>query len=511
MKMKIYNNNLKRSSKTILLKKKINDVGITKYLPSYSKEWNNTIYSYNKNTLKNIPVNDLNINKIIKGYFNLYFKDRKYTGSKFILLKRRRNLLRRIHISNAEIKHTNNKAIITLYTINREKNVLKKKYLKINKKISKGLIAKRYFLLYKENIHKIYKILGKYKDQYIFINDIIRKKKFIKYKLQYLNKFIKLKDLYLKKVWGIILNKYARKYLKFLRKYDLLYSLNQYKFNKLVFLPILSNILNKIIGKKLEYNIINLKSVAYHTDLFTNALALKLKKRRINYINSMFSILNRAYLPNVNTIKERSKIKGDQKMDNFQGKFKDLKIISSFRLLSKLSSEAHMNNNLSKLLDGAYPSNIKINNTSLALMKLAAPPATKAVDEHSLQILGMSKLSDTSTVALASTAAKASQSDNFVADGAQAIIHDIIYKSIGYKNMGGIRLEVKGRLTKRYRADRSIYSLKWKGGLKNIDSSFRGLSSVLFRGNSKSNVTYSIAKSKRRIGAFAVKGWISGK
>ena len=125
---KIYNNNLKRSgaAKTILLKKKIGDIGITKYLPSFSKEWKNTIYSYNKNTLKNIPVNDLNINKIIKGYFNLYFKDHKYTGSKFILLKRRRNLLRRIHVSNAEIKHTNNKAIITLYTLNREKNVLKK-------------------------------------------------------------------------------------------------------------------------------------------------------------------------------------------------------------------------------------------------------------------------------------------------------------------------------------------------------------------------------------------------
>jgi len=106
---KIYNNNLKQS-KTILLKKKIGDIGITKYLPSFSKEWKNTIYSYNKNTLKNIPVNDLNINKIIKGYFNLYFKDHKYTGSKFILLKRRRNLLRRIHVSNAEIKHTNNKA-----------------------------------------------------------------------------------------------------------------------------------------------------------------------------------------------------------------------------------------------------------------------------------------------------------------------------------------------------------------------------------------------------------------
>jgi hypothetical protein len=37
---KIYNNNLKRSgaAKTILLKKKIGDIGITKYLPSFSKE-----------------------------------------------------------------------------------------------------------------------------------------------------------------------------------------------------------------------------------------------------------------------------------------------------------------------------------------------------------------------------------------------------------------------------------------------------------------------------------------
>nr|YP_009687840.1 ribosomal protein S3 [Fusarium bambusae]QDX17428.1 ribosomal protein S3 [Fusarium bambusae] len=464
-KMKIYNNNLKRSGapKTILLKKKIGDIGITKYLPSFSKEWKNTIYSYNKNTLKNIPVNDLNINKIIKGYFNLYFKDHKYTGSKFILLKRRRNLLRRIHVSNAEIKHTNNKAIITLYTLNREKNVLKKKYLKINKKISKKLIAKRYFLLYKKNIKKIYKILGEYKDQYIFISDIIRKTKFIKYKLEYLNKFIKLKDLYLKKVWGVILNQYARKYLKYLRKYDLLYSLNQYKFNRLVFLPILSNILNKIIGKKIEYNIINLKSVAYHTDLFTNALALKLRKRRINYINSMFSILNRAYLPNINTIKERSIIKGDKKMDLFQGKFKDLKIISNMNASNIPALQELEAPSLSKLLDGAYSSDVNIGGTVTSFTQ------------------------------------------------ANENIHNTIYNSIGYKNMGGIRLEVKGRLTKRYRADRSVYSLKWKGGLKNIDSSFRGLSSVLFRGNSKSNVTYSIAKSKRRIGAFAVKGWIGGK
>jgi len=455
----IFNNNLRKNSKTILLKRKLGDVGMTKYLPSFSKEWKNTIYSFNKNTLKNIPVNDLNINKIIKGYFNLYFKDNKYTGSKFILLKRRRNLLRRIHVSNAEIKHTNSKAIITLYTINREKNVLKKKYLKINKKISKRLIAKRYFLLYRNNIHKIYNILNKHKyaaSDRIFINDVIRKKEFIKYKLQYVNKFIKFKNLYLKKVWGIILNKYARKHLRLLRKYDLLYSLNQYKFNNSIFLPVLSNILNKIIGKNIEYNIINLKSVAYNTDLFTNALALKMRKKRINYIKNMFSILNRAYLPNVNTIKERSKGNGllasHNNTSGFEAVHKDLKIISNIT-----------HNNLSNLL----------------------------VTQAATQSVGIYRT-------------------NRVENAASAI-HNKIYDSVGYKNMGGIRLEVKGRLTKRYRADRSIYSLKWKGGLKNIDSSFKGLSSVLFRGNSKSNVTYSITKSKRRIGAFAVKGWIGGK
>lgn len=148
-------------------------------------------------------MNDVNTNKIIQSYFNLYFKDHKYIGSKkFILLRRRRNFLRRIYVSNAEIKHTNNKAIITLFTVNREKKLLTKKYLKINKKISRNLIN-RYFLLYKSNINKIYEILSGArisKNEYAFISDKISKKRFLKYKLEYLNQFITLKNLYLKKI-----------------------------------------------------------------------------------------------------------------------------------------------------------------------------------------------------------------------------------------------------------------------------------------------------------------------
>jgi hypothetical protein len=35
----------------------------------------------------------------------------------------------------------------------------------------------------------------------------------------------------------------------------------------------------------------------------------------------------------------------------------------------------------------------------------------------------------------------------------------MIFDSIKYKNMGGIRLEAKGRLTKRYRADRALFKI----------------------------------------------------
>jgi hypothetical protein len=80
-----------------------------------------------------------------------------------------------------------------------------------------------------------------------------------------------------------------------------------------------------------------------------------------------------------------------------------------------------------------------------------------------------------------------------------------------YKSMSGIRLEAKGRLTRRFTASRSVFKIKWKGSLKNIDSSYRGLSSVILRGHVKSNVQYSIVNSKTRNGAFGLKGWISGK
>lgn len=86
----------------------------------------------------------------------------------------------------------------------------------------------------------------------------------------------------------------------------------------------------------------------------------------------------------------------------------------------------------------------------------------------------------------------------------------IVLNNIKYKHVTGFRLEANGRLTRRYKAARSISKLRYKGNLLNIDSSYKGLSSVLLKGNLKSNLQYTKLKSKTRIGSFGIKGWVSG-
>src|SRR5436305_1724267 len=85
-------------------------------------------------------------------------------------------------------------------------------------------------------------------------------------------------------------------------------------------------------------------------------------------------------------------------------------------------------------------------------------------------------------------------------------LEGVILRDIKYKHVTGFRLETSGRLTRRYTASRSVSKLRYKGNLLNIDSSYRGLSSILLKGNLKSNIQYTKLKSKTRIGSFGIKG-----
>ena len=81
----------------------------------------------------------------------------------------------------------------------------------------------------------------------------------------------------------------------------------------------------------------------------------------------------------------------------------------------------------------------------------------------------------------------------------------IILKRLKNKHAIGIKLEGKGRLTRRLTASRSILKSYYKGGLKNIFSSFQGLSTVMLKGFVSSNVQYTNINSKNRNGSFGLK------
>lgn len=240
--------------------------------------------------------------------------------------------------------------------------------------------------------------------------------------------------------------------------YKLLLSLNKYKFEDL-FISRLSPLISKIYNKEVEFNIVNLKAVYLNSDIFTQAIVLKLRNRNNRLLKVLRSFLYMIKLPKVNLLKER---------------FAHLNIkslwVNRVRNLT-LNSVATNRDKINDLLTGLF---ITGNFTK------------------------KSEVSGSNYKKVDQITSKTNLLDNVI----------LLLK---HKSMAGVRLEAKGRLTRRFTASRSVFKIKWKGSLKNIDSSYRGLSSVILRGHLKSNVQYSVINSKTRNGAFGLKGWISGK
>lgn len=84
-----------------------------------------------------------------------------------------------------------------------------------------------------------------------------------------------------------------------------------------------------------------------------------------------------------------------------------------------------------------------------------------------------------------------------------AILNQIL-ASTNYKKITGVRLELAGRLTRRNTAARAVFKVQQSGILKNIDSSYKGLSTIVLRGNHRPNISFTSIHSKTRNGAFNV-------
>lgn len=482
-------------SKKVNLKQKIipldvitNTIGPVRFFPPATKEWFNSIYAYNQNSIKNLSIADKTLSRLIRSYFNFYFNN-KVLKSKKIAMRFRRLSFKKIFISKAELKHTNSKVIITLYIYNEEKRLLSRKledlgklYFDSKSQLSGSSLKKNTDLSLKNLLDDI----KEYKKIVPFINYLEELKSSI-LELNLLKE--KPKDLlnianlesYLNNINEIILlskkDKTASErldqiYTELIRKTwldkeikeiatcKLLLNLNQSKFED-AFLIKLKHLIGKIYNKEVEFNIVNLKTLYFNSDIFTQAVSIKLKNRKNNLLRVLKSSLYLVKLPAVNRIREKYGTADKLCLDHLKN--------------------LHINSVINKY---------NINNDTL--------------DELLLDILPYSRvMTDIKDKVPFST-----YNENY------AEIYnplDLVINSLKYKTMAGVRLEARGRLTRRFTASRSVFKVKWKGSIKNLDSSYKKLSSVILRGHVKSNLQYTVLNSKTRNGSFGLKGWISSK
>lgn len=253
-----------------------------------------------------------------------------------------------------------------------------------------------------------------------------------------------------------IFKSYENKYLKsfiskclqkeiILSHYNQIISLNKSKFEKSYLLP-LTGLVKNIYNKQIEFNLVNLKNLYLNSYIFSDTLVTKIRNKK-------------------NTV---------------------LRVLKASLRMFQLASL----NNLT-IFDDMYNRKKKIQNLKVNYLGLEKDIKGDGINDIKKEVYKKNFLN-----------AMQMQSN-------KVQTWSTVLDSINNKSITGIRLEATGRLTRRNVAARSIHKLRYKGNLKNMDSSYKGFSSVLLRGHAKSNVQYTKLKSKRRIGSFGLKGWVS--
>ena len=486
----IFTKKVNEKSKIIPLNLNNNRLGETRHFLPASKEWLNSIYAYDSNYIKSLPVADKNLMKLIQSYFNFFNKKDK---SQHLRIRFRRLLVSKIFVSKAELKHTSSKVIITLYVYNKQKEMLANKIEKLEKILfslsgKAGLIQTFRAHLRREKAFGLWKMIRNLKN--LSFND---KFEILDLKKSYIMKRVeKEKKLILNHHPSIevngsfnihnvrLYNEYAKNFLEkdlmAMTYYKLLLDFNKLKFED-AYLLRLSNLLSKIYNKEVEFNIVSLKYLYLNSDILSQAIALKLKNRDNRLLRVLRSSLSMVRLPFRNKITEKYKDKSGKYLINT---LNNTHISSSLMGQNNKVLPNTTSDSLNKLLLGIFP-----NANGLPLFSLSSSPSSAA---HPLGKSGV---------------AKAPESDQTV--------ETFLFNNLKHKAIGGVRLEAKGRLTRRFTASRSVFKVKWKGSLKNIDSSYRGLSTVILRGHAKSNIQYTNINSKNRVGSFGIKGWVSSR
>jgi hypothetical protein len=120
--LKENNDALHALQQKVKLENNCNYIGKPRHYPPANKERFNSIYVYNNKTVKLLPTLDKVTLKLVKSYFNFYSRKlEKKIKSRRLRIRGRRLSTNRILISRAELKHTNDKVVVTIYVYNRQK------------------------------------------------------------------------------------------------------------------------------------------------------------------------------------------------------------------------------------------------------------------------------------------------------------------------------------------------------------------------------------------------------
>nr|WBP63532.1 ribosomal protein subunit 3 [Cladonia subtenuis]WBP64220.1 ribosomal protein subunit 3 [Cladonia subtenuis] len=544
----------RQSSKKYKLSKRLtnmkanNYIGKPRHFSPLSNEWYNSIYTFNMNLLKILPTLNKILLRIVKSYFNFYSRKlEKNIKSRRLRIKARRLSINKILTSKPQLKHTNDQIIITLYTYNRQKIY----YLNKLKKIAsldvmdtflpnflKEKILKSNTEDWPSNI-KLRTIKNKGLDLLVLNSKINQQKSNISINMDAVAQANAVNNSIYKDLIANISNEkfysfyknYAAKCLReeILSVYikQLIY-FNKSKFDQRYIMPLV-DLVKKIYNKNIKFNIVDLKYIYLNSYIFSETLLTKLKNRKNNILKVLdkslwlFTVPDMDKLAVYNDIYTREKRLQNIKANSFtKVEGLNLKTSNNNKILQLLFSG---NSEISRVNTVNNKQNIKINsyedflhvepkNNDGVDSLLSAVYTTRSLDifknyKTSKHVDNICKTYNGISIENQKQATCAAIASNLRCCDYTHDRQQKVFKNIKNVDVTGIRIEAAGRLTKRNTAAKSVSKLRYTGNIKDMDSSYKGLSSVTLRGFAKSNLQHTKSESYIRIGSYGMKVWIS--
>lgn len=516
----------------------VNDTGFTRHFTPAAQEWHNSICSYNYTYYKSLPVADKNLYSLLRSYFNLHPKPKKVKVIKKVNKRNnRRNRWKnkqggismpiwysrlsvyKTFIGKGNIKHTSKKVILTFYVHDFERRVLEDKlkyYKRFTLKYGNSLLKSYFYPFLRKDllalpVPALYipvdkrpvtfyfpkeererrvreKALEQDKGKSIFLDFLVNLSEGITYLIPIIDEYCRRLPLFVetmpltKKKSSKKWKKADKKILMFQSEFDIVTTrvkiielIKKERYKTFLIMQNLSlkklklkspsiwkliYFIEKLYDKKVELNVVNLKFMHFNSDIYTQAVSLKLKNRDNKLYRVLKASLRFVKVWPIDKIVEKQKKRDKEKV--LTNKIRN-------NLISSMITDQKVKDPLTSLLTEFFP---------------------PAVSMNSIRIKGISA---------------------FINRIFFFSLKDYILSTLKHNKLRGIRVEARGRLTRRYTASRSVFKMKWKGGLKNVDSTFRGFPAIMLRGHAKSNVQYSVINSNNRNGAYGVKGWVSSR